>query len=223
MINVLVVEDDKSMQMLIKEKLKNKYNILCASDGIEALSAVNNNSIDLILCDIMMPRMNGLSFLHELREDGYDIPVIMATAKTELDFKREGFSSGADDYVTKPIVFEELIMRINALLRRSKINKEEKIVFGDFSLNSSSYEALYKDEVIELAKKEFQLLFKLLSYPGKAFSKNTLMEDIWGMDSPSDDTTIRTHINRLRQKTEHINEFEIQTIRGLGYKAKIFK
>lgn len=221
MATVLIVEDDENMQILMAERLERDYNIIKAYNGAEALAAVEKSRVDLIIADIMMPKMDGYDFIRELRDRGYQTPVIMATAKQALDDKRDGFKVGADDYMTKPIVFEELKWRIEALLRRAKIAADNEIVVGGFKLNSTTHEVSFNGENIELTAKEFQLLFKLLSYPNRLFSKDRLMEDIWGYESDSDDATIRTHLNRLRNKLEKVTEFELINIRGIGYKAAI--
>lgn len=221
MATILIVEDDENMQLLLEAHLEDKYTVIKAANGVEALKIVESSKVDLIIADIMMPKMDGYEFVRELRDMGLSTPVILATAKQELIDKRDGFKVGADDYMTKPIVFEELIWRIEALLRRAKISSDKEIVIGGFTLNSTSYEVSYNGNKIELAVKEFQLLFKLLSYPNRLFSKDKLMEDIWGFDCPSDDSTIRTHFARLRGKLENITEFEIINVRGIGYKAKI--
>lgn len=223
MATILIVEDDENLQLLMEAHLEDKYTVLKAGNGLQALKAVESNKVDLIIADIMMPKMDGYDFVRELRDMGLTVPVIMATAKQELTDKRDGFKVGADDYMTKPIVFDELIWRIEALLRRAKISSDNEIIIGGFKLNSTSHEAIYNGVPIELAVKEFQLLFKLLSYPNRLFSKDKLMEDIWGYDSSSDDATIRTHFARLRSKVEHITEFEIVNVRGIGYKAVIKK
>lgn len=221
MATVLIVEDDESMRMLLTIQLEKRYRVQSAADGMEALKLMEEGAADLIVADIMMPRMNGYELIRELRSMGYTTPVILATAKQEFDDKRDGFAAGADDYMTKPINFDELIWRIDALLRRSKIAADREISIGEFRMDAASYEVFYCGEPIELTKKEFELTYKILSYPNRLFSKDKLMQDIWGYDSPSDDTTVRTHINRLRNKFEGIREFEIVTARGLGYKAVI--
>jgi DNA-binding response OmpR family regulator len=165
--------------------------------------------------------MNGYDFVRELRNMGLSTPVIMATGKQSFDDKKDGFSVGADDYMVKPVNFEELIWRIDALLRRSKIAADKEINLGKFKLNATTFEAYYDGQPIEMTRKEFDLTYKLLSYPSKLFSHDKLLDDIWGYDCPSGETTIRSHINRLRNKFEHITEFEIVTIRGLGYKAVV--
>ncbi len=221
MAKILIVEDDENLQLLMEARLEDEYTVYKAGNGLDALGIIEDEKIDLIIADIMMPKMDGYQFVAELRDRGFQTPVIMATAKQELSDKRDGFKVGADDYMTKPIVFDELKWRVEALLRRSKIAKDKEIVIGAFRLNATTHEALHGDKSIELTAKEFELLFKLLSYPNKLFTKEKLMEDIWGYDTESDDTTIRTHFNRLRNKLEGITEFEIVTIRGIGYKAVI--
>lgn len=221
MIRVLVVEDDDSLREMITEFLSEKYDVVSARDGVEALEKLEKGEIDILLADIMMPRMDGIELVRRVRGMGLSIPIILATAKETLDDKRIGFSVGADDYVTKPFDLEELDYRISALIRRAKIAGDKAIEIGDFVLNSTTFEVTYKGEPIEMTKKEFELTFKLLSYPNRLFSKDKLMTEIWGYDSPSDDTTIRTHVNRIRNKLDKVTEFEIKTVKGLGYKAVI--
>lgn len=221
MATILIIEDDENLQFLMSEYLNKDYRVLKASNGLLAFDVLGKESVDLIIADVMMPKMNGYDFVSELRECGYATPVIIVTAKQELNDKRAGFKVGADDYMTKPIAFDELRWRIVALLRRAKIASDKEIAIGKFNLNITNYEVIYDGEQIELAGKEFQLLYKLLSYPNRLFSKDKLMEDIWGYDSFSDEATIRTHFNRLRNKIEKVTEFEIINIRGIGYKAVI--
>lgn len=223
MIRVLIAEDDDSLREMITEFLSMKYDCIAARDGVDALEIIENGEVDILLADIMMPRMDGIELVKNVRSMGLSVPIILATAKESLEDKRIGFSVGADDYVTKPFDLEELDYRISALIRRAKIAGDKAIEIGDFMLNSTTFEVMYKGEPIEMTKKEFELTFKLLSYPNRLFSKGKLMTEIWGYDSPSDDTTIRTHINRIRNKLEKVTEFEIKTIKGLGYKAVIKK
>ena len=218
---ILIVEDDMSMRELMTAKLESKFDVIGAEDGKSALQLLESKAVDLIVSDIMMPKMNGYDFVRELRGMGLTTPVIMATAKHTFDDKKDGFSVGADDYMVKPIDFDELILRIDALLRRSKIAADREIVLGKFKLSATSFEATYDGQPIEMTRKEFDLTYKLLSYPNRLFSHDKLLNDIWGYDCPSGETTIRSHINRLRNKFEQITEFEIITIRGLGYKAVI--
>ena len=226
MVNILLVEDDKNTRLLSQARLKPFYNIVLACDGEEALDKFYSQHIDLIVADVMMPNMDGYELVRTLRDYKQDVPVILLTAKTSFEDKREGFSSGIDDYMTKPVDYEELRWRIEALLRRANINTNKRIEIGNIIVDESNY-TLYKVEGdesldnIELPKKEFELLYKLLSYPGQIFTKDQLLADIWGLDTESDDSTIKTHINRLRNKLGDIEEFEIVTMRGLGYKAEI--
>lgn len=218
---ILIVEDDLSLRELMSAKLGKRYDILTAANGEEAIDIIEKSRVDLIVADIMMPKMDGYTFVRKIRNMDITAPVIMATAKQNFEDKKDGFAVGADDYMVKPVDFDELIWRIDALLRRAKIAADKEIILGNFVLNASSFEAFYKNEPIELTRKEFELIFKLLSYPNKLFSNDKLLDDVWGYDCPSDETTVRSHINRLRNKFDGITEFEIVTIRGLGYKAVI--
>ena len=197
--------------------------MICAQDGMEALEVLERRPVDLIISDVMMPRMDGYTLVKTLRERGNPIPVLLLTAKQSFEDKREGFSSGIDDYMTKPVNYEELIWRLNALLRRAHIASEQKIVVGPVVLDSSTYTVTRNGEPLELPKKEFELLYKLLSYPGQIFTRNQLLDGIWGYDSESSEDTVKTHISRLRNKLRDIPEFHIVTIKGLGYKAEINK
>ncbi|MGN0302235.1 MAG: response regulator transcription factor [Anaerotardibacter sp.] len=221
MATVLVVEDDRSMRMLTVARLSGKYNVLTASDGLEALELVRHGGIDLIVADIMMPRMDGYELLDTLRKEGVDTPFLMLTAKETIDSKRLGFELGADDYLTKPFNSEELLWRVAALLRRSGISESRKITVGSITVDSERY-AVYSDqEYIELPRREFDLLFQMLSYPGQIFSKRQLMDKVWGIASESGEETVKTHISRLRNKLANIKEFSIVTVKGLGYKVDI--
>ena len=223
MANILVVEDDANMRILLNARLKNKYNVLLAKDGKEALDIYDEGNVNLIITDIMMPAMDGYTLVEILRGRGETVPVIMLTAKDGMSDKFRGFSVGTDDYMTKPINFEELTWRIDALLRRSKIANEGKITIGDVVVDKETYSVTRGDEVTELPSKEFQLLFLLLSYPNKILTKENILDTVWGYSSESDENTVRTHINRLRNKFEGYPEFEIVTMRGIGYNAVIKK
>lgn len=218
---ILVVEDDKNTRLLTTARLKPYYDIVTACDGKEALDIFYKQHIDLIIADIMMPHMDGYELVKTLREYREDVPVIMLTARQSFADKRLGFSNGTDDYMTKPVNYEELLWRIQALFRRAKINADRKITIGNIVMDETSYTLTRKDEKIELPKKEFELLFKLLSYPDVIFTKNQLLESIWGYDTDSDENTVKTHISRLRGRFETWNEFKIVTIRGLGYKVTL--
>ena len=223
MATILLVEDDASMRLLTTAKLKHRFTMVCARDGVEALEVLEHRMVDLIISDVMMPRMDGYTLVKTLRERGNQIPVLLLTAKQSFEDKREGFSSGVDDYMTKPVNYEELIWRLNALLRRSRIASERRIVIGPVVLDSGAYTVSREGESLELPKKEFELLYQLLSYPGQIFTRNQLLDGIWGYDSESGEDTVKTHISRLRNKLRHIPEFRIVTIKGLGYKAEIVK
>ena len=218
---ILVVEDDLSVQTLTKVKLKPYFTVLCAGNGEEALAIMAQQHVDLLVCDIMMPDMDGYELVEALREAGELLPVIMVTARDAFADKRRGFSLGADDYMVKPINYEELHWRINALLRRAKISSENRITMGELILDSRTYTAVKGSQQLELPKKEFELLYKLLSYPGMIFTKNQLLDEIWGYDSTSDENTVKTHISRLRARFEGWEEFKIVTIKGVGYKAEV--
>lgn len=221
MIKILVVEDNNNLRRMIDIYLKqNNFETYLAKDGLEALEILDCNVIDLIVCDIMMPKMNGFELIEELRSVYVDLPIIIVTAKESKEDKIIGFELGTDDYMTKPIDLEELLMRIKALLRRYNVKNERKLKIGDVVLDYDNISVSKNGETIYLPKKEFYLLYKLLSYPGKIFTRMELMDDIWGIDSCSDEQTINVHIRRLREKFKEYNEFEIITVRGLGYKAE---
>lgn len=221
MATILIVEDDKNTRLLTSARLKSYYKVEEAQDGEKALEILDHQHIDLIIADIQMPKLNGYDLVKVIREVGNKIPVIMLTAMHSFDDKKAGFASGTDDYMTKPINYDELLWRIKALLRRSNIASENKIAVGNVVLDASSYKVRVGEEEIELAKKEFDLLYKFLSYPGIIFTKGQLLDEIWGYDTESDENTIKTHINRLRNKFEGCIEFEIITVRGLGYKVEL--
>lgn len=223
MSTILIVEDDRNMRLLTSARLSDLYNVICTCDGVEALEAIHNGGIDMIIADIMMPRMDGYELLKTIRSEGYTTPYLLLTAKESLDDKQRGFSLGTDDYMTKPFSSDELIWRVKALLRRANIAQNKKIKIGKIMVDSEKY-AVYSDsEYIEFPKKEFDLLYKLLSYPDMIFSKQQLLDSIWGVNAESGEETIKTHISRIRNKLKNINEFSIITIKGLGYKADINK
>lgn len=223
MATILVVEDDRNMRLLTVARLEDMYTVVCACDGVEALELIHKGGIDLIVADIMMPRMDGYELLQTIRKEGYTTPYLLLTAKESLGDKQRGFYLGTDDYMTKPFSSEELIWRIGALLRRADIAQNKKIEIGNVTVDSQKY-AVYNDtEYVELPKKEFELLFKLLSYPDRIFSKEQLLDSIWGVNAESGQETIKTHISRLRGRLKDIEEIKIVTLKGLGYKADINK
>jgi len=221
MATILVAEDEKNLQLLIQAQLKPYYTVMTADNGEEALAIIESQHIDLLIADIMMPKMDGIELLKELRQGSFQFPVLLLTAKQTIMDKREGFKTGADDYLTKPVIYEELLLRIEALLRRAHISAEQKIILGDVTVDSATYTLSDKGTSLSLPKKEFELLFKLLSYPGQIFTRNQLLDEIWGFDSESSEDTIKTHMNRLRNKCKSFEVFQLITAKGLGYKAMI--
>ncbi len=220
MFNILVVDDDKNIRKLIQTVLENaNYTVFTAENGIDALNEIGENHIDLIVLDIMMPKMNGYEFTEYLRKEKNELPILMVSAKQLPSDKHKGFIAGTDDYITKPIDAEEMILRIKALLRRAKITNERKIKVGSIVLDYDSFSVSINNVYQELPQKEFLLLYKLLSYPGRIFTRIQLMEEIWGADSETGWETITVHINRLRKRFEGCEEFEIQNVRGLGYRV----
>ncbi|MCD8141706.1 MAG: response regulator transcription factor [Clostridiales bacterium] len=223
MVTILTVEDDKMVRLLTKAKLSPQYRILEAANGQEALDILEHEHIDLLIVDIQMPVMDGYELMRTLREAGDMTPAIMLTAMNTFAHKKEGFAVGIDDYMTKPIDYEELIWHIEAILRRAQIANEQKIVIGDFSMEQDTFSAWYRGKPIPLTSKEFQLLYKLLSYPNVVFTKQQLMDEIWGYDTETEYDTIKTYVSRLRSKCADCTEFELTAIRGLGYRAVIHK
>lgn len=220
MLNILVVDDNESIRKLTTTYLSREgYYVITASDGVEALTVLEQEHIDLMIADIMMPNMDGYTLTSELRSYKPDLPILMITAKESYEDKKRGFMAGSDDYMVKPIDFDEMLLRVAALLRRAKISNEHKIVMGDITLNYENLTLTSSEVEMQLPKKEFYLLFKLLSYPQKIFTRQDLMDEIWGMDNETDERTVDVHIRRLREKLQHIQEFEIVTVRGLGYKV----
>ncbi len=221
MFNLLITEDDKNLQRLMEAVLKREgYRVLKAVDGEEALNILDREHVDLLITDIMMPRMDGYRLTDALRGSKYELPILMITAKETLGDKKKGFTLGADDYMVKPVDMDEMLLRVKALLRRSKIQSERKLGFGKVELDWDRLTVEGDGDTVDLPKKEFHLLFKLLSYPGKIFTRQQLMDEIWGLEAESDERTIDVHIKRLRNRFHHIEDFEILTVRGLGYKAE---
>lgn len=220
MINILIVDDNEKIRKLIEIYLKREgFQVFHSDNGEVALEVIDTTKIDLMIVDIMMPKMDGYELVKQLREANYSIPILMVTAKDTYPDKKRGFDLGVDDYMTKPIDMDELILRVNALFRRSKISLEKMITLGDLELDQENLEVRTEESSILLPKKEFYLLYKLLSYPNKIFTRQELMDDIWGYDSEADERTVDVHIKRLREKFKEYEEFEIITIRGLGYKG----
>lgn len=222
MFQILVVEDSKNTARLMKAVLTRAgYEVHEAGNGLEALEITDKQHIDLIVLDVMMPVMDGYEFTERMRSAGDNTPILMVTAKDLPEEKCRGFIVGTDDYMIKPVNEEELLLRIRALLRRSQIASEHKLHIGNLTLDYDALSVSRNGISQTLPQKEFQLLYKLLSYPDKIFTRLQLMDEIWGMDSDTIDTTVNVHINRLRRRFEEWPEFEIVAIRGIGYKAVI--
>ena len=220
MLHILVVEDNLDLRELLCSALnENGYRAIGAENGERALAVLSDTVVDLVVADIMMPKMNGFELTKSLREADLFCPLLIVTAREDYDSLQKAFALGADDYMVKPVNVNELLVRVKALLRRAKISAERKIAVGSTVLDFESMTVKTGGKEVILPLKEFSLLFKLLSYPGKIFTRRQLMDEIWGMDSETDDRTINTHINRLRDKFENNPDFTIVTIRGLGYKA----
>ncbi|MEN6420284.1 MAG: response regulator transcription factor [Clostridiaceae bacterium] len=220
MFHILVVEDDPNARRLMRAVLERaEYSVSTAENGSAALEWMDTHHVDLIVLDVMMPGMDGYALTSELRASGSGIPILMVTAKQLPADKRMGFLVGTDDYMTKPVDTEEMLLRIKALLRRSQIVSERKLCIGDVELDYDALTITRGEDKQTLPQKEFYLLYKLLSYPDKIFTRIQLMDEIWGMESESGDTTVNVHINRLRRRFENYPEFELISVRGLGYKA----
>lgn len=220
MFHILVVDDDKNTRLLFRAILESEnYTVFSAANGVEALEILDKNHIDLVVLDVMMPQMDGYEFTKVLRASDNNLPILMVSAKQLPQDKKKGFLAGTDDYIAKPIDEEEMLLRIKALLRRAKIASERKIEIGEVVLDYDALTVSKGNEIVELPQKEFMLLYKLLSYPGKIFTRLQLMDEIWGVDSATGWETLTVHIGRLRKKFESWEEFEIESVRGLGYKA----
>lgn len=220
MVHILVVDDDKNTRRFMKAVLEEEqYIVFTASNGVEALDILDTTHIDLIVLDIMMPKMDGYEFTEILRSVQNELPILMVSAKQLPADRKKGFQVGTDDFMTKPVDAEEMVLRIKALLRRAKITSERKIMIGNVVLDEDSLSVTREGETQVLPQKEFQLLFKLLSYPGKIFTRIQLMDEIWGTESDSGWETVTVHVGRLRRRFEGWPEFQIESVRGLGYKA----
>ena len=219
---ILIVEDDENLSLLYQSALKNeRFEVFRAMNGVDALNILDKQFIDLIISDIMMPDMDGYELAESLREAGYELPILFITAKDSFEDKKRGFTIGIDDYMVKPIDVNEMILRVDALLRRAQIVHTKELVVGKIRLDQETYQIKTSDQTETLPQKEFLLLYKLLAYPNKIFTRQQLMDEIWGLDSDTDERTIDVHIKRLRTRLEKNSDFSIETIRGLGYKAVI--
>ena len=222
MFSILVVEDNEVLNEMISTKLKlENYDVYSVFDGEEALNTLEYEHIDLIISDIMMPCIDGYELTKSLRDINSTIPILMISAKNQIEDMEKGFSAGTDDYMVKPINMQEMTFRVKALLRRSQIANEKKLKVGSTILDYDALTIKINDSTYQMPPKEFYLIFKLLSSPNKIFTRMELMDEIWGMDTDIDDRTIDSHIKKLRRKFEDCSDFEIITVRGLGYKSKI--
>lgn len=220
MVKILVVDDDKNIRKLMSVVLETEgFSVVTASDGKQALDIMDKENVDMVIVDIMMPEIDGYEFTESVRLVDDKLPIIMLSAKQLAEDRKKGFIVGIDDFMVKPIDTEELVLHVRALLRRAKINSEGKIVIGNVVVDSETLTVTRGTESQSLPQKEFQLLFKLLSYPDKIFTRIQLMDEIWGMESETGWETVTVHIARLRKRFENYTEFEIHSVRGLGYKA----
>ncbi len=220
MFHILVVEDDAKLRSLFCTVLTNNgYLALPAENGEKALSLLDSEYVDLVISDIMMPGMDGYELIEHLRTSGFTMPILIITAKERFEDKQRGFLAGTDDYMVKPIDVNEMVLRVGALLKRAKIATEHRIICKNTVLNYDALTVTINDQETLLPQKEFYLLYKLLSYPNKIFTRQQLMDEIWGLDSTTDERTVDVHINRLRERFKNCDDFIIMTVRGLGYKA----
>ncbi|MDE7301683.1 MAG: response regulator transcription factor [Oscillospiraceae bacterium] len=220
MFSVLVCEDDKNIRRLMSEYLvRSGYTVTECENGAEALESFGQSHVDLLITDVMMPGMDGFELVRELREAGYDTPVLMITARGTMEDKKTGFGCGADDYIVKPFDMEEMLLRAAALLRRAGTASEKRLTVGNTVLDYNDFSVSTAGNTVSLPNKEFLILFKLLSQPNRIFTRTQLMDEIWGYDSDSSERTVDVHIRRLREKFESSPDFEIITVKGLGYKA----
>ena len=220
MFNVLIVEDDFNICKLMKIKLTQEgYNCILAYNGEEGIEKLAENHVDIVIADAMMPKMDGFEMVKEMRSLNYTTPVIMVTARGEIEDKSKGFIVGVDDYMVKPIDFKELFLRMKAVLRRANIVSEKKIVIGKTVLDYNTLTVSNGEDKEIFTKKEFQILFKLLSYPEQSFSKSALFEEFWNFDSDTEEDAVKVYINKIRNKISRFSEIDIETVRGVGYKG----
>lgn len=222
MLNILVVEDNIDLcSLLVSELKRSNYNVMFANDGEQAMELFDNKHFDLIITDIMMPKIDGFELVSYIRKTNKNIPILIITAKSSQNDKYEGFDAGTDDYMVKPVDIDELLLRVKALLRRAKIVNDRKLVIGGATLDYDTHTLTIDNKSSVLPQKEFQILYKLLSYPDTIFTRNQLMEEFWDANTDSDEMTIYTHIHRIREKYKNCPYFEIVTLRNIGYRAVI--
>lgn len=219
MFNILVVEDDVKMNQIYCSALKRDYNPIAALDGRQALDIIAETQIDLVISDIMMPGIDGYELTKQLRSDYPEMPILMISAKETFEDKRHGFLAGIDDYMVKPVDLNEMLLRIQALLRRAKSVSERQLTIGSTVLKFDAYTAEFNEQCIEIPQKEFLVLYKLMSCTDRTFTRRQLMDEIWGYYSDSEERTVDVHINRLRERLKDCPDIEIVTVRGLGYRG----
>ena len=220
MLKILIAEDDYDLRQLFSHVLiKHGYSVRGVCDGQEALEALDSDYFDLIISDIMMPRVDGYSLVRQLRESGSTVPVLMITARDAFDDMRQGFQSGTDDYMVKPVNVNEMVLRVQALLRRAQMISDRRQCIGHTVLEHDSLTVTAPSGSQVLPQKEFMLLYKMASFPGRIFTRQQLMDEIWGYDSDSDPHTVEVHIGRLRERLRENTDLKIVTIRGVGYKV----
>ena len=220
MFKILIAEDDSELRQLFSHVLiKNGYSVTGVCNGKEALDALDKGYYDLIISDIMMPEMDGYELVSSLRTAGYSIPVMMITARDAFDDMRMGFVSGTDDYMVKPVNVNEMVLRVGALLRRAQMINDRRLVIGGTVMECDSLTVTWDGQSAVLPQKEFMLLYKMASFPGRIFTRQQLMDDIWGYDSDTDTHTVDVHIGRLRDRFRDSKDFKIITMRGVGYKV----
>lgn len=220
MLNILLVEDDKDLNLLISTYLRDSgYNVVNTFNGLDALNEFNESEFDLILSDIMMPLCDGYELARQVREKNKVIPILFMSARDDKPSKQLGYKVGIDDYITKPFDIDELVLKVNAIARRLNINTSKVLEVGNFKMDNEEHMAYLDDNELSLTVREFNILYKMLSYPKKTFTRGSLMEEFWGFDSSATSRTVDVYMAKLRDKTKDCNGFEIQTVHGLGYKV----
>ena len=224
MFRILIAEDDASQRRMMTDFLRlNGYEVYGAEDGFQAMDILQNTQIDLIVCDIMMPRMDGYELTRAIRAYDRVLPILTVTAKGDFTDKQLAFLGGTDDYMVKPVDLDEMLLRVKALFRRARIQTEHRIRIGATVISDLDWTVVNGDKKYTLPRKEFGLLFMMLSYPGKLLTRRQLMDEVWGVSCDTDERTVDVHIKRLREKLRDIPDFRIVTVRGLGYRAEVSK
>lgn len=220
MFDILVAEDDFKLNRIYCSALQDAdFHTFAAYNGEEAMELIAEHPMDLVISDIMMPGMDGYTLTKQLRKEYPEMPILMISAKEGYADKRDGFLAGIDDYMVKPVDLNEMLLRVQALLRRAKIVTDRKLTIGNTVLRYDSYSAEFDGKTVEIPQKEFLVLYKLMSYPGRTFTRRQLMDEFWGWESDSEERTVDVHINRLRERLRDCRDLRIDTVRGLGYRG----